>query len=129
MRWTLQRVARTPRETFGVLITPAGRPLCLTLEDAWRFNRVNESCIPAGVYRCEPVDSPRFGKTWVVDVPWRSEIIFHPGNTEEDTRGCILVATSFGDGEPLDVAGSGVAFERLRLLRTWQRFDLEVRDP
>jgi hypothetical protein len=41
--------------------------------------------------------SPRFGRTWEVkDVPERSNILFHQGNTARDTEGCILVGGKYG---------------------------------
>jgi len=39
--------------------------------------------------------SPRFGETFEIkDVPGRSHILFHTGNTVEDTQGCILLGRS-----------------------------------
>ena len=32
----------------------------------------------------------------VMDVPGRTNIKFHPGNTEEDTAGCILLGLQLG---------------------------------
>jgi hypothetical protein len=32
----------------------------------------------------------------VLDVPNRSDILFHAGNTKNDTRGCILLGLMFG---------------------------------
>lgn len=65
----------------------------VTLELPWRDNKRGISCIPAGEYICRRVDSPRFGDTFeVCDVPGRSAILFHAGNSAlKDTRGCILV--------------------------------------
>lgn len=69
----------------------------LTLERPWKDNERHLSCIPAGRYTCERVRSPKFGDTFeVVDVPGRSHILFHKGNTIDHTQGCILVGESFG---------------------------------
>ena len=97
INFTLIRVARTDDGVFGVLLK-GSKPFAVTLEPEDKNNQRNISCIPAGSYYCEPFDSPRFGWTYrVMDVPERDYILFHAGNTEGDTEGCILVAESFGE--------------------------------
>ena len=69
----------------------------VTLERPWVENTVNISCIPAGQYVVERANSPTHGKALqVFDVPGRSAILFHPGNTIDDTHGCILVGRYVG---------------------------------
>lgn len=66
--------------------------ICYTLELPWRDNKVGKSCIPVGTYRALHHYSEKFGETyWLQDVPGRTEIIFHAGNSIKDTRGCILL--------------------------------------
>jgi len=99
---TLKRVTQNDSGTFGVLIENT-TPFALTLENPWRENRRNYSCIPAGSYWCKRIQSPKFGNTFeILEVPERSEILFHPGNTRADTFGCILVGEQFEylHGEP-----------------------------
>ena len=92
----LQRVSYSPLGTFGALIREDYTPFALTLEDPWKNNQVGISCIPIGLYECKRVNSPKFGITFqVLDVPERSHILFHKGNTQENTRGCILVGEQF----------------------------------
>lgn len=64
-----------------------------TVERPWLDNRTNVSCIPAGGYAMARVDSPKFGPgTWkVLDVPKRTDILFHVGNTVDDVVGCLGV--------------------------------------
>ena len=63
-----------------------------TLEPSDLLNKPNESCIPTGQYICRRVRSPKFGETFMVtNVPGRTNILFHKGNTEDDTMGCILL--------------------------------------
>lgn len=105
MHIILRRVAENPDGTFGVLLLD-NTPFAVTLEDRWKGNASNISCIPSGDYkavRCryskeyDYQDSPKFGDTFVIEnVPGRSKILFHKGNRDEDTRGCILVAEQFG---------------------------------
>lgn len=92
----LKRVADTEIGTFGVLID-SGVPFAVTLENPWQNNLRFVSCIPEGTYRCKRVDSPNFGDTFkIMDVPDREDILFHWGNTDEDTLGCVLVGEEFG---------------------------------
>jgi hypothetical protein len=67
------------------------------LEDDWRGNHRRVSCIPAGRYRALLVQRPRHGQVYELqDVPDRSAILIHAGNTEEDTEGCLIVGTRVG---------------------------------
>lgn len=91
----LKRLSNTDDGVFGVLMEGA-IPFAVTLEPPWRDNKVNESCIPPDKYRCERVLSPRFGNTFeVVGVKGRTDILFHKGNIEENTLGCILIGEQF----------------------------------
>lgn len=93
---TLVRVAKTPQATFGVVKFTAGDPFAVTLERPWLNNKRQESCIPAGTYRCQRVQSPKFGDTFeITNVPNRSHILFHAGNVPEDSLGCVLVGERF----------------------------------
>lgn len=109
----LVRVSEYQGATLGVLCIN-GKPELLTLEDAWRDNERQVSCIPEGVYKISKVVSPKFGVTYTVDnVPERSEIRFHWGNTADDTNGCILLGLKYSqyNGMPA-VAQSQIAFKR-----------------
>ena len=101
MRAELWRFGDTPFGVFGYLVLrdDGGEPIAAfaTCEDDWRENALAVSCIPAGSYLCRRRQSPKFGNTFrVEDVPGRSQILFHAGNTEEDTKGCILLGEAFG---------------------------------
>lgn len=68
-----------------------------SLELPWRDNTRNVSCIPEGEYRCDVFRSERWDKVYEVqNVPGRSAILFHPGNTTADIEGCILLGTTRG---------------------------------
>ena len=113
----LKRVDHREWGTYGVLVGPDG-PFIVTLELPWRENEQRVSSIPAGVYVCNRVQSPRFGNTFeVTGVPNRSKILFHGGNSTEDTLGCILTGTTFdpvgGMNGKNGVTGSKMAWDEL----------------
>ena len=75
-----------------------GKFLCDTLEDEYRDIKVHsETRIPAGSYKVELVNSPKFSPRYghdmlkLTNVPGFEGILIHPGNTDKDTSGCILV--------------------------------------
>lgn len=98
--------------TFGVLKINK-MVFCVTLEPRDELNAPFISSIPAQQYMCTRVDSNRYGLTWKIDnVPGRTFILFHPGNVDEHTEGCILLAQHFGKlrGDRA-VLNSGVTFK------------------
>ena len=111
----LLRIAYIPDGTFGVLFDE-DIPFCLTLEREWRDNKRNVSCIPRGTYICKRVKSAKFGDTFeVCDVPGRSHILFHKGNIEDDTHGCIVVGEEYGKYKgKVAVLSSGRAFKEFK---------------
>ena len=87
---------------------------CFTLEPPDRENERNISSIPTGQYVCEPYFSNRHGQTFqITDVPGRSYILFHAGNTVKHTEGCPLLG-SHQDKLKGDraVLNSGATFKR-----------------
>jgi hypothetical protein len=64
-----------------------------TLEDPWLDNQKGISCIPMGTYRCIFSMSQRFHRLLpeLLNVPGRTGIRIHAGNTTSDTEGCPLV--------------------------------------
>lgn len=93
----LVRTESGPMGTFGRMEMD-DEPLCVTCEDPPNNNARGISCIPAGIYDCVPHNSDKFPNVWeVTDVPNRTAILIHNGNTIDDTHGCILVGESFMD--------------------------------
>ncbi len=85
----------TEEATTGELFLNSEK-FCDTLELPWKDNKRSISCIPTGSYEAR-LRLPRESATRnyihliVEDVPNRSYILFHRGNTAKDTRGCILL--------------------------------------
>jgi hypothetical protein len=96
MKFLLRRFAESADGTFGHLRMHSF-DLC-TCEEEDRNNERGESRIPAGTYTCRRSVYYRHGhETFeVTGVQNRSRILFHPGNTEEDSDGCILPGMDFG---------------------------------
>ena len=96
MEIELVRLNEVDGATLGVLLIRNWPELC-TLERGWANNERRKSRIPEGVYDLQRIHSPKFGWTYEVkDVPGRSEIIIHQGNTLTHTSGCILVGKRWG---------------------------------
>lgn len=95
MNVILRRFPSTNQGTFGALFID-NVPVCLTCEDPWNNNEHDISCIPLGIYQCQKYNSARFVNVWELqDVPGRTSILIHMGNTINDTHGCILVGYGF----------------------------------
>ena len=93
----------TKESTIGKLFIN-GESFCDTLENPYINNERNISCIPEGSYKvrlrlARESATRDYLHLLVQDVPNRSYILFHIGNTAKDTSGCILV----GNGRQQDV--------------------------
>jgi len=93
----LIRVEQDDKATIGVLKVD-GKAVCWTLEEPWRDNRKDVSCIPEGSYPLVLEYSPSKGRRlWTIqNVPQRSYVRIHAGNTVEDTEGCPLTGNAIG---------------------------------
>jgi len=122
MRLLLERFLASADGVFGVL-TVAGYHL-FTCEEEDLANRVSVSCIPPGQYALKRTIYVKHGYPTfeVMDVPGRTRILFHPGNTEEDTEGCILVGLSLGVLAVTD-EDSGQRRKKLAVLSSRRAFD------
>lgn len=116
---------------MGVLIKGSTYvPFCNTLELPWRNNTAFVSCIPSGIYICERVLSPTKGETFeITNVFNRSDILFHKGNIDDNTMGCILLGEGFGYiyNEPA-ITDSKLAFgEFMEMMKDEKEFRLDLR--
>lgn len=97
MNLLLRRRPATDGMILGQLFVD-GTHECFTLEG-------DAVAIPHGIYPVVITKSQRFGRMLplVTQVPGRSGIRIHPGNTIADTEGCILV------GQSLTTTGVGLS--------------------
>jgi len=112
MKLTVARQPSSLHSTIGELAVD-GKFECYTLEDVVRPAKImGSTAIPVGTYKVVINYSNRFKRMLpqILDVPGFEGIRIHPGNTDVDTEGCILV----GDEKKKDFVGkSRVAFDRL----------------
>ena len=124
MNVTLLRIAENEHGTFGVMIYN-NQPICCTLEEPWRNNQNEISCIPLGTYQCKPHSGPKKKNVWILEgVPNRTGILIHTGNTIENTEGCILVGRQF---TPFGVILSQMALDDIKKLLP-SNFTLTIKD-
>lgn len=111
----VDRVESNSHGTFGVFKIN-DQPFCVTLEETWLGNKRRESCIPEGTYEAVAYSGTKYKNVWLIkDVPNRSAILIHWGNTERHTAGCLLVGKYFARfGDRNGVADSRNTFKRLR---------------
>lgn len=76
-------------------------PIMFSIEKAWRNNKPNISCIPAGTYQLIQTKSPKYGNRYHLEAPTlgvfakaqagalRTHCLIHPANYEEELKGCI----------------------------------------
>lgn len=116
MKLVLDRTEYEEGATLGDLYIE-GVWECATLEDTVRPEKIKgETAIPVGEYEILLTMSPRFKRVLplLVDVPGFDGIRIHPGNTADDTEGCLLVGEKVitHGGVPF-LTHSRRAFERL----------------
>lgn len=108
-----------------------GTHLCYAIENPWMGNDKRVSCIPTGRYKTElrqPHESGSFDYEHLIlrDVKDRNYILWHIGNTSEDTAGCILPGKGAVHSS---VTRSGAAFnEIMEIARDADGIITHVRD-
>lgn len=110
----IKRIYKGAEYTVGRLSID-GKYFCDTLEDTVRAPGVKvrgKTAVPAGRYRVVLTLSLRFKRILplLVDVPNFEGVRIHPGNTAEDTEGCLLVGFNQVKGR---LTASKATFQKL----------------
>lgn len=127
----LRRAFQNKEVTLGMLqIKDIEHKPIYTLENPQRETSA-DSLIPAGLYHCEPYSGTKYKSVYkVMNVPGRTDILFHWGNWEFDTEGCILLGLGSGTMKGLPaVKNSKKAMDQLRSIIGMEPFFLKVFDP
>jgi len=114
--------------TFGVLKINK-EIFCMTLEPRDELNAKGISSIPAQQYTCRRYTSDKYPDTFqVMNVPGRSSILFHAGNAQKDTEGCILLGSSFNKlKNDRTIINSGITFNKFLMeLEGYKEFTLTI---
>ena len=97
----LTRFAATPFGTFGRMVLEDNTQF-YTCENRWNENRVGASCIlpepgpDTMLYDLVRDTTGKHQHYRLLDVPDRTDIEIHVGNTDLESRGCILVGLGLG---------------------------------
>ena len=86
--------------------------------------------IPQGLYDCFRFHGTKWPNTFEIKIPGHTAVLFHAGNVEADTLGCVLLGSSFGKlkGQRA-VLNSGATFkEFLVVTKDVDKFTLFVTD-
>lgn len=126
----IYRIIHRPDGTFSIVMVDQ-YPICLSVERPWLNNQIGISCIPTGQYLCKRVNSPKFGNTFeVTGVSGRTAILFHSGNVDDDSHGCIILGENFEPWKTgqLSLASSKVAFDQfMREMSKQDQFKLTIK--
>jgi len=130
MKVTIERFSHDEKATIGKLtIEDVKHNMIYTLENPQR-ETTKDSRIPAGEYLCRPFNGQKYKNVYeITNVPNRTAILFHWGNLEKDTEGCVLLGNKLGkiNGEPA-VLESKKCFEMFRSLIGKNSFQLVIED-
>lgn len=129
----LTRLIDDGNQTLGVLTLFDGLDKifeCKTLELPWKDNKTNVSCVPKSVYKVLHRTSEKYKKHFILqDVRDRRYILIHQGNFNTDTRGCILIGSSFrqvNNDSLLDITSSKRTLSQLLEATEGEVFELTI---
>lgn len=123
MDLVLQRLQLKPTGIFGSLVS-SDNVIAVTLEHAYLVSESWQPKLPVGVYTCrrglhqlDGMKSP-FETFEVTDVPGHSGILFHVGNFNRDSHGCVLLGLAMiDDGRGEMISESKIAFQKFMQLQ------------
>lgn len=137
MKLRVERLWKKATYTVGRLYVDE-KLYCNTLEDVVRDldkekKIPGKTAIPAGTYKVIYNWSPKFGRNLprLLNVPHFEGILIHPGNTADDSVGCILVGNNTAVGR---LTNSRDTSDRLNVLiedaqRNREEITIEIIEP
>lgn len=124
---TVNRLHSDDNGTFGEMKDDDENFLCYTCELPWKNNDHQTSCIPIGNYRVTKFESPTKGSVFLLhDVPNRSMIEIHAGNTIHDILGCICIGSAMGHIGNLPAVLHSQSALKMLLSRMLDEFELTI---
>ena len=124
-RLELHTVAVLPDGCFSVLLWD-GRPFAVSVERTFDDGR---PVIQAGEYECVRTTYHKGGyETFEIIIKGHTRVLFHKGNTEDDSLACVLVAEAFGVmGQKVAVLDSRTGFGQfMEATAGLERFTMKV---
>lgn len=126
----LRRQSRTSAGVFSTLEDMDGEVLFYTLEHAYqqpdgsydaKLNLGIHPCV-LGQHQLAKMKEP-FQAYEITEVPGHSGILFHVGNYNKDSDGCVLVGTAHVGAM---ISGSNIAFKKFMEMQDGKNFTLSV---
>jgi Family of unknown function (DUF5675) len=135
MHLVLQRILKGPDGIFGGLNDEDDKQISVTLERAYMTGGQWTPKIPAGVYDClrghHALENGVLFETFEVKgVEGHTGLLFHPGNFDSDSKGCILLGETIKlmDHNTHIITDSRAAFQHfLYLQRGLDSFPIEIK--
>ena len=125
-----------PHGTFSDVYINDGF-FCVAVERGWENNVPFKSCIPEGLYKLVPHQSPKYGGCYAFEAPslgvtisgpsQRTHCLIHPANLPTQLAGCLAVGERFGVVKnEWAVMSSESAFRRLQGLLGDDEHEVEI---
>lgn len=96
---------------YGALVPDGGVPFAVTMERTFENLR---TVLQNGDYECYRDQYHKGGyETFQIIVPGHSRVLFHIGNVEENSEGCVLIAEGFHGKSIIDSKGGFAEFMRI----------------
>ena len=121
----LKTVAVRPDGCYSVLLWD-GKPFAVSVERTFENNRV---VIGNGTFKCLKSYYHKGNySTFEIIVPGHTRVLFHKGNLETDSEGCVIVGESFGvlTGKTAILNSRGGFEELMALTDELVEFNMEV---
>ena len=122
----LYRLEQTDQGSLGALVLDGEYFCSFLMPDAGG----DKFQIPSGQYKCRRFHGQKWKDTFEIVVPDHTALLFHSGNVEAHTEGCVLLGQYPGKlkGQRA-VLNSGATFkEFMRRMKDVEEFDLHIID-